>query len=529
MATLDLHLGILGIEVVRGQSRTFTITADGGVPAGVWSARSLVTPTAVPWTVTEDAGVLTVTIPGNRTIVGQPWQLLWDGRVIAGGTVAEARPQTTPGDMTAELYVNDGDTLVEMTVSLPGGASPEYIDDAVADGIAGHVADADPHGDRAHADEIVATEAGTRAAAVTALDGRLDTVEATLPLKADLVNTGEGLRVPSSQIGAVNTFARVPVLDQAARLALTAAQIQPGDVAVELDDAQTWQLLAADPSVPGNWLLLNASDAVQSVNGQTGAVVLGAANVGADPAGTGATQAGLRLLKTANLSDLQSVPTAWANLGLGNVASRTIGTVAGQVRDAGDGAYTNARTPTAHAASHATAGTDPITPASIGAAKPSARWVGPPIDAYTSTAASQTANLVYYTEVEGIDRDLPVSTAWTEFTVSGAFNWVAGIFRVDTGAIIAATAPTAMPGIAGVASAPIVGGPITVPGGVGLVLAIGSSAGSGAITWRGLGASMFYGTGGPLYGSQTVAAALALPATLPAQTTLARRPLVAFT
>ena len=53
-------------------------------------------------------------------------------------------------------------------------------------------------------------------------------------------------------------------------------------------------------------------------------------------------------------------PAALATLGLGAAATRAIGTTTGTVRDAGDAAYTNARTPTAHVTTHAVGGSDPL-------------------------------------------------------------------------------------------------------------------------------------------------------------------------
>lgn len=52
--------------------------------------------------------------------------------------------------------------------------------------------------------------------------------------------------------------------------------------------------------------------------------------------------------------------TARSTLGLGAAATRAIGASIGQVRDAADGAYSNARTPTAHASTHAVGGTDVV-------------------------------------------------------------------------------------------------------------------------------------------------------------------------
>ncbi len=49
------------------------------------------------------------------------------------------------------------------------------------------------------------------------------------------------------------------------------------------------------------------------------------------------------------------------SLGLGGAAFRSIGTNSGQIRDAADTAYSNARTPTSHGSSHSIGGTDPVT------------------------------------------------------------------------------------------------------------------------------------------------------------------------
>lgn len=131
---------------------------------------------------------------------------------------------------------------------------------------------------KAAAAQAAATAAAATDAAAKVLvehDARI----AADALKADLV----GGLVPTAQLPALALTTAVPVANQAAMLALTTSQVQPGDIAVRADGAGSFILTASDPSVLGNWLRINApTDAVLSVNGQTGTVVLSASDVGAD-------------------------------------------------------------------------------------------------------------------------------------------------------------------------------------------------------------------------------------------------------
>ncbi len=79
-----------------------------------------------------------------------------------------------------------------------------------------------------------------------------------------------------------------------------------------------------------------------------------AADVGADPAGTAA---GL----VDDLSGVTDAATARSNLGLGGAAVLAVGTTAGTVAAGNDARLSDARTPTAHAASHASGGSDALT------------------------------------------------------------------------------------------------------------------------------------------------------------------------
>ncbi len=101
--------------------------------------------------------------------------------------------------------------------------------------------------------------------------------QTALNAKADLV----GGLIPSGQLPAISLNTVVTVASQAAMLALTTVQVQPGDIAVRTDGAGSFILTATDPSILGNWTLLNSpTDAVISVNSQVGTVVLSKSDVG---------------------------------------------------------------------------------------------------------------------------------------------------------------------------------------------------------------------------------------------------------
>ena len=108
--------------------------------------------------------------------------------------------------------------------------------------------------------------------------GQVTGLPSALAGKADLVDG----KVPTSQIPDIALGRVTVVTDEAAMLSLTPLQVQPGDLAVRTDGTGSWILRDPDPTVLSSWVHLStpASD-VTSVNGQTGAVVLGASDVGA--------------------------------------------------------------------------------------------------------------------------------------------------------------------------------------------------------------------------------------------------------
>ncbi len=98
--------------------------------------------------------------------------------------------------------------------------------------------------------------------------------QSALNSKADLIS---GV-IPTSQLPALAITDVFSVASQSAMLALTA---QRGDVAVRTDISSNFILSTDDPTQLANWLqLASGTGSVQSVNGQTGVVVLGKSDVG---------------------------------------------------------------------------------------------------------------------------------------------------------------------------------------------------------------------------------------------------------
>lgn len=94
---------------------------------------------------------------------------------------------------------------------------------------------------------------------------------------------GSGGKLPSSVVPASAITDTFVASSQAGMLALSSAEV--GDVCVRTDINKTFILKAEPYSTLANWQeLLTPTDAVLSVNGQTGAVSLSASDVGAEPA-----------------------------------------------------------------------------------------------------------------------------------------------------------------------------------------------------------------------------------------------------
>ncbi|WP_374248064.1 hypothetical protein [Thermomonas sp.] len=177
------------------------------------------------------------------------------------------------------------------------------VSTAQAAAIAAAITTCDPAGAAAAA-QAASDPAGTAAAAMAALGSAAMAstsafATAAQGAKADAAvpQTAVGTSV-ASLVGGVVPTSQIPaiavteflgrVASQAAMLALDG---QPGDWAIRTDLGTTWFVTAADPTQLSSWTQLEyptGTAAVASVNGQTGTIVLGPADVGADAAGAAA-------------------------------------------------------------------------------------------------------------------------------------------------------------------------------------------------------------------------------------------------
>lgn len=101
-----------------------------------------------------------------------------------------------------------------------------------------------------------------------------------------VASLGPDSKIPTSELPALAISDVFVVNSEASMLGLNA---QTGDVCVRTDLSRTFILSTENPSVLADWIEIQIPpDIVQSVNGQSGNVVLDYADVGADPAGSAA-------------------------------------------------------------------------------------------------------------------------------------------------------------------------------------------------------------------------------------------------
>lgn len=139
------------------------------------------------------------------------------------------------------------------------------------------------------------------------------------------------------------------------------ATVNPGSGSVSSTATQPANLLFASPAGaagPGQWRRLVNADV-------DAAAAIAWSKVSKTMADIVATLGYTPLSPANNLSDLVSAATARTNLGLGTAATLNVpasgNAASGEVVKGDDTRLTNSRTPTAHASTHASAGSDPVT------------------------------------------------------------------------------------------------------------------------------------------------------------------------
>jgi hypothetical protein len=156
--------------------------------------------------------------------------------------------------------------------------------------------------------------------------------------------------------------------------------------------------------------------------------------------------------------------TGGGTLAVDRTLAVTYGTAAGTATQGNDSRLADARTPTSHAASHATAGTDPVSPASIGA-----DVAGAASSAVSTHLAAGDPHPQYLTPAEGAAAYAALSHTHTAadltglplapaFSISGPVATVTGTYRWynDTGRTLNISALRVSAGVAPT------GGPLTV-------------------------------------------------------------------
>lgn len=234
-----------------------------------------------------------------------------DGAALAGRVTAVETGRLLVANNLSDL---DSPSAARAALSLGNAATRSVgttsntvaAGDAPAGAVTAHVAASDPHGDRAFATTSVATH-------TAASDPHGDRAFTTTSIST-------------------HTAASDPHGDRAA-------------AATDATNKVSAHTAAADPH--GDRAFATAA--------------IGTHTAATDPHGDRAYADTAKLAKSANLSDLANAGTARTNLGLTAMATAAFGTTAGTVAEGNDARLSDARTPTAHAASHASAGSDPIT------------------------------------------------------------------------------------------------------------------------------------------------------------------------
>lgn len=275
--------------------------------------------------------------------------------VVVGKTdpqIAALAPVQSVAGMTGDVTLTTSDvsglgtiaTQAASNVAITGGSVTGITDLAVADGGTGA---SNASGARASLGLVIGTDVlsptGSGAGLTGISQSQVAGLVSDLAAKADLV----GGVIPSSQIPSVAITEFLGSVSS--QSAMTALSGQKGDWCIRTDAQMAYFIVGDDPTNAANWTAIpHPSSPVLTVNGQTGTVVLGYGDVGAQPvdatltalAGVG-TAANKLIYATGSdafsttdftsaarsLLDDADVATMRTTLGLGSIATQAANSV----------------------------------------------------------------------------------------------------------------------------------------------------------------------------------------------------------
>jgi hypothetical protein len=265
LADLAPGAGLLAVNPADGSTARVdpaTVGGSGTPGSGTVTSVGVAVPSAllgVSGTPVTGSGVITLSLPTRSA-----------NTVFAGPTTGSA---ATPAFRS--LVAADIPALAYDATGTAAGL------------LSAHTAASDPHPQYTTAAELAAALAvytPTSGLAAVSFSGDAADLSGTLSdsrLSANVPLLVGGV-LPTAYLPALAITSTSVVASQAAMLALPA---ETGDVAVRTDEGKTYILSGTDPTQLSHWTWLQApSGGVTSVNGQSGVVVLAAADVGAQPA-----------------------------------------------------------------------------------------------------------------------------------------------------------------------------------------------------------------------------------------------------
>ena len=272
-------------QIVAGTNVTISPTGGTGIvtinASGGSGATNLgYTADAAEGTVTSDTGTDAVIPAVDSTNAGlmTPTQKAKLDDAAETGDIGNATLTITQGGVSKGTFTANASTPVTIDLAGGGSGSTDLSYTAAAD--KGTVNSST--GTNADIPVVDGTNAGlmTPSQKQTLDDAPTN---ADLSLKADLVN---GV-IPTSQLPAIAISQFLGTVDsEAAMLALVG---ETGDYCIRSDLSTTWIISGPDGTVIGNWTqIVTPTSPVESVNGQTGVVVLSPADIGAATAAEGA-------------------------------------------------------------------------------------------------------------------------------------------------------------------------------------------------------------------------------------------------